>query len=301
MYITQFGGYVFPDEQLELNETAGASRRGARQALGGAGGSYDDMGLGADPLAEDAVNKNLTLEGSSAADLRTQFDALLGEMMTSQQDSRQGYRLLIAQMPDGSKRCTWAKCVECRARWDYWNINEAWLPVSITWARAWPVWVKHTNDILGHGMNYFGDHLGDFDDTDAAGYTFGWGSKYGSSGNVSPLNLNITSNFRNLGNAVVNRMIFEFSGQVANPKIYNPRNGHSFQYAGTLATGDRLTLYTQACMARKNGLNAWASITLGPKQVLPMALEVGDNDLILTHDGTGTGWFLRVWWADAWM
>jgi hypothetical protein len=306
MYITQFGAYTFPTDQIELTETSGAGRRGATSAIGGSGGGWDEIGLGPDPLLEDSISKTLVLEGTGSTDtarktsLRTQFDALLGEMMTSQNDWRQGYRLLFAILPDGSERCAWAKCVECRARWEYFNLNHAWIPVSLMFKRPWPVWKKHN----GGALRYLGDHLGDFNDTASFNLgSTGGGIRYSSGDTASPLNINGSGGFNNPGNARVMDVIFRWQSIVTNPRLTNTRNGHWVQYHGTLAGSDRLTLYSQSMTAKLNGLNAWGNIEIGTRygQLYPMVVEPGTNDIIHTHDGASGTFFLQAWWADSWL
>jgi hypothetical protein len=306
MYIIQFGGYQFPTDQLELTETSGANRRGATVALGGMGGSWDELGLGSDPLAEDTITKTIVLEGVGAsqatrqASLRTQFDALLGAMMTSALDWRQGARLLLAQLPDGSKRGAWAKCVECRARWEYYNINEAWLPVSITWRRTWPVWERiFLADPFAAFFEamYLGDQLGTFSSTAAAGYVCG--SNHSALATWSMSN-GLTVTFTNAGNAPQPNVIVEFDGQITNPKLENLTNKQWLQWSGTLAAADRVTVRTPSATARLNGVLQQSGLTIGNGrgQLLPMIMEPGANSLRLTGSGTISG-LLKVWSPDA--
>jgi hypothetical protein len=169
MYIVRYGGYTLPTEQLDMSESMGAGRRAARQELAGVGGALDAYGTGPDPLAADTISKAFIVEAASAAALQTAVDSFIGEMMLSQNDPQQGLRMLLARLPDGTKRQSWAKCVEARGMWEYHNVNEAWLPVQVTWERPWPVWEKF-EDLL-----YLGDHLGTFADAAAAGWLFGPG------------------------------------------------------------------------------------------------------------------------------
>ena len=290
MYITQFGSYALP-EQLELNESGGATRRGSSQPLGGAGGAVDLNGLGPDPLEADDIVKSFWLDAGSDTALRTNLDSLLGAMMLSENDWRQGARLLFATLPDGSKRVTWAKCTDVQLQWEYFNINRGWVPVQITWRRAWPVWQAQAD------LRYFGDHLGDFGDT--AGLDFdGGGTPTEESVSSSPHTFTITNN----GNYRVMAGVIELDGQITNPKLENLTNGHWFQYAGTLGSDGRLTVYPERFKARKDGVNAWADLTLGSGkgQLLPMVLETGANSMRLTGSGI-SGLTLRYYWARAWV
>lgn len=288
MYITQFGSYTLPD-QLELSESGGASRRGSSQPLGGAGGAVDLNGTGPDPLEADEIVKSFWLDAGSDTALRTSLDALLGGVMLSENDWRQGTRLLIATMPDGSQRVTWAKGRVVQLQWQYYNINEGWVPAQVTWRREWPVW------LAGADLRYFGDHLGDFQDADDAGWLFGGGDALvEESVSSSPHTFTITNN----GNSRVMAGVIEFDGEITNPKLENLRNGHYFQYSGTLASGDRLTVYPEKFDARYNGATAWSSLTLGSDkgQLLPMVLEPGSNPMRITGSGI-SGLTFRYYWA----
>lgn len=292
MRIIQFGGYTLPVEQLEMSESQGAGRAGSTQPLPGAGGSWDVIGVGPDPLSEDTITKSFFVSATTPAALQTAIDDLIGEMLLSQNDWRQGLRLLVAQLPDGSKRGTWAKCVE--ARWDqqYYHFDNAWLgPVNVTWRRNWPVWGDY-EDLL-----YLGDHLGTFQDTDDANYTFGQSAVI-QTVNTSPLEFIVT----NSGNARVMSGLIEFDGPITNPTVRNLRNRHQFSWEGVLAAGDRFTLNIGAFDAKKNGApGEWLNITIGTErgQLLPMVLEPGANTLRVTS--TSPNCTLRFYFAPAWI
>ena len=290
MYIVRFGDYELPSEQLEMTETQGLSRRSAVQPLGGAGGSFDHAGSNPDPLAEDSITKTFIIQAATSALLQTAIDDLVGEMMLSQNDWRQGARVLIAQLPDGTKRATWAKCQEVRFSNEYFNEENAWIgPVSITFRRSWPMWWKYED------LRYFGDHLGTFQDAADGGWMFG------SDGNLttqavatSPVTLNIT----NSGNARIMSGLIEFDGGITNPKLENLTNGYSVLWTGTLGAGDRLTINIASYDVRKNGATGeWANVTLGTEngQLLPMVFEPGVNSLRVT--GTSPNCTFRLYWA----
>lgn len=297
MYITQFGAYTFPTEQIGLTETAGANRRGATSALGGMGGAWDDVGTGPDSLEEDTISKTLILEGAGATEtlrktsLRTQFDALLAGLMQSNQEYSQGTRLLFALMPDGDIRGTWAKCVEVRARWEYYNINSGWLPVSITFRRAWPIW--ETLNPATPAALYLGDHLGDFGDT--ASYDLG--DDHEALVVQAAMSNGLSAAISPTGNARQVNVIVEFDGRITNPRLTNLSNGHYFEYTGTLAAGDRLTVRSPQCTARLNG--ALVALTIGTArgQILPWVVEPGST-YRLTGSGTISG-TLRIYAPEA--
>lgn len=291
MRIIQFGGYTLPTEQYEMSESQGAGRAGSTVGLPGAGGSWDAVGLGPDPLAEDTISKSFTIVSASASALQTAIDAFVGEMMLSQNDWRQGTRLLIGQLPDNTKRATWAKCVEARWTQEYFNFDNYWLgPVNVTWRRSWPVWFDYED------LYVFGDHLGTFADTAALDFGPPLTSQAVS---ASPTTLTVT----NAGNARVTDLLIEFSGVINRPKLENLSNGHWFEWSGSLdSSGDRLTFQTAAFDARKNGAGGeWANMTVGSSkgQLLPMVLEPGSNNLRVT--GSGPNCTMRMYWARAWM
>lgn len=289
MYITQFGGYTLP-EQLELSESGGATRRPSSQPLGGAGGAVDLNGAGPDPLEADEIVKSFWLDASSDTALRTSLDALLGGLMLSQNDWRQGTRPLFAILPDGSQRLTWAKCTDVQIQWEYFNINQGWVPVQVTWRRDWPKWLTSAD------LRFFGDHLGTFQDADDANWLFnGGGSPTSETVSGSPHTFTIT----NGGNARIMWGVIEFNGQITNPKLENLINGHWFQYTGALASGGRLTVYPERFYAQVDGVAAWPSLTVGNSrgQLVPMALEPGANPMRIT--GTGiSGLTFLYYWAD---
>lgn len=291
MYITQFGGYILPAQQYDMAETAGLSRRPATTDLPGFGGAIDAYGTGPDPLAADSVNKRFILEGGSPADLQTQFDALLGQMMLSPSDWQQGERILIGQLPDGSYRQTWAKCVECRATWEYFNVNQGWLPVSITWQRSRPVWEDYAD------IAYFGDQLGTFADTAASGLLFDGGRVSTQAIATTRVEFTLT----NAGNARVLGGLIELDGAIVNPVVRNERNDHWFSYSGSLVAGDRLTVQPLTFAVKKNGFDAFSSLTIGSDggQLHPLILEPGANDIVVISAGSPNCTF-RWYWPDSW-
>ena len=288
MYITQFGDYTFP-EQLELNESGGVSRRNSQQALGGAGGAVDLQGTGPDPLEADEITKSVWFDAGGSTALRTSLDSAQGAMMISPNDWRQGTRLLFATMPDGTKRVTWAKCVDVQIRWEYFHINRGWVPLTITWQRAWPVWLTEAD------LRFFGDHLGDFSDTALFDFD-GGGTPVSQSVTVSPTNFTIT----NSGNARAMWGLIEFDGQITNPRLDNLTNGFWFQYTGAVTSSQRLTMYIEKFYAQHAGAAVWGSITLGSSkgQMVPMALEPGSNSMRVT--GTSPNCTLRYYFGDSW-
>jgi len=292
MYITQFGGYTLPTEQLDMNESQGMGRRGATLVLGGAGGSYDHFGTGPDPLEEDTISKAFKLQAASASALQTLVDTFLGQMMLSQNEWQQGTRVLVSTLPDGSQRQTFAKCIEARALWEWFNVNEGWVPVQVTWRRSWPVWETFDD------IRYLGDHLGTFLEADTANYDFGGDALVEEAISSSPHNFTIT----NGGNARVMNGVIELDGVIINPTLLNITNGHSLAWAGSLNAGDRLTIYVGSFDVKLNGARGeWANLTLGSSygQILPMVLEPGANSMRLTS--TTPACTLRYYWGKAWM
>lgn len=291
MRIIQFGGYTLPTEQYEMSESGGAGRTGSTVGLPGAGGSWDAVGDGPDPLAEDTISKSFIITAASASALQTAVDSFAGHMLLSQNDWRQGTRLLVGYLPDGTKRATWAKCVEARWTQEYFHFDNAWLgPVNVTWRRSWPVWFDYED------LYVFGDHLGTFADTAALDFGPPLTSQAVS---ASPTTLTVT----NAGNARATDLLIEFSGTIATPKLENLRNGHWFQWSGSLGSGDRLTFRTAGFDARKNGaVGEWANMTVGSDkgQLLPMVLEPGSNALRVTGDAPSSC-TMRIYWARTWM
>lgn len=292
MYIVQFGGYTLPADQLDMSETQGAGRRAATQALGGAGGSLDSYGLGPDPLAEDSISKAFIIEAASPAALQTALDSFYGQMLLSQNDWRQGARLLVAQLPDGTRRGTWAKCVEARAMMEYFHPDNAWLPVQVTFRRNWPVWFKYED------LRFFGDHLlADFQDAEDAGWAFDDGNWTSQAIASSPTDFTIT----HAGNARVMTGLIEIDGAIGSPLVENLRNGWYFQVNASLAAGDRLTVDLASLAVKKNGQADWSLVTLGKNngQLIPLALEPGANPLRVSGTSPSSCTF-RFYWATAW-
>jgi hypothetical protein len=290
MYIVQFGGYTLPTEQLDMEESQGASRRGARVLVPGRGGAIDLVGLGPDPLAVDSISKSFIISAASASALQTAVDSFIGEMMLSQNDANQGERVLVAQLPDGSYRGTWAKCTEARARMEYFHQQNGWLPVSVTWERKWPVWWDYED------MLFLGDHLGTFAEAATAGWDFGQ--------NVAEQAISSTTTeftITNGGNGRVFDGMIEFDGAIGNPKVKNLTNEHQFSWAGTLSSGDRFTLDIATYTAKKNGTSGeWSNITLGTAwgQIQPFRLEPGANEIKITND-SGASCTFRLYYAEA--
>lgn len=292
MRIIQFGGYTLPVEQFEMSESQGAGRAGSTVGLPGAGGSWDVVGVGPDPLGEDAISKSFIITAATPAALQTAIDSFVGHMLLSQNDWRQGLRLLVGQLPDGSKRGTWAKCIEARWTQEYFHFDNAWLgPVNVTWRRGWPVWGDY-EDLL-----YLGDHLGTFQDTDDANYTFGQGVVE-QAVTTSPVEFDVT----NGGNARMMSGVIELAGVVTNPTVRNLRNRHQFTWDGALVSGDRFTLNIGAFEAKKNGApGEWLNVVMGTErgQLLPLVLEPGVNRLRITS--TSPNCTFRFYFAPAWM
>lgn len=289
MYIIRFGGYSLPAEQYDMNESQGATRRGAGVDLPGGGGSWDLVGLQPDPLAEDTITKSFFITAASATALQTAVDDFIGQMMLSQHDWRAGVRALIGQLPDGSKRVTWAKCVEARWTLETYHYLNSWIgPVNVTWRRRWPVWWDY-EDLLPLGDQYT------FADT--ASFTFGQ-SVILQAVTTSPVTLTIT----NAGNARMSSGIVEFDGPITNPTLINARNKHSLAWTGSLGAGDRLTVNLDSLEAKKNGQTGqWANITVGTDggQIMPMVLEPGAN--VLQIRSTGANCTFRYYFGDGWM
>jgi hypothetical protein len=291
MHIVRFGSYVLPSEQLDMAESGGLERRGSTQAVAGYGGSLDAFGAGPDPLAEDTISKSFILAAASQSALQTAIDDLLGVMMTSQQDWRQGARLLVAQLPDSSQRATWAKCAAVRWNQQYFHFQNYWLgAVDISWRRSYPVWWNW------NAMLVCGDHHR-LSDTTAAGYTLGQG--------VSEVSLTAASvllTITNPGNQRVTQGVLAVIGAATDPLVVNTRNQHRLAYSGAIAAGERLTLRLASLDARKNGVRGeWSNFTVGSEggQLLPMALEPGLNTLTITCAGLPAGTF-RYYWSPTW-
>lgn len=269
MYIVKFGGYTLPTDQLEMNESGGLSRRSEITALAGYGGGLDAFGTGPDPLETDRISKSFIIEAGTPAALQTAIDNFIGQMMLSQNDWRQGLRALVAQLPDGSQRRTWAKCVEARWTQEAFHFQNNWLgPVEVTWQRPQPVWFDY-DDLL-----VFGDHLGDF--SDMISYDFGQGV-IEQTINASPATFTITNN----GNARIKTGLIEFDGVISEPVVTNNRNKYSFSLDRTLVAGDRFTINLGAFQAKLNGEPGhWSDLTLGTArgQLAAMMLEPGDNN-----------------------
>jgi len=287
MYITRFGEYDLP-AQLEMEESHGAARRGNTATLAGLGGGWDNNGLGPDPLAEDIITKSFIIEADSGTDLQTAVDNFVGAMMLNQSDWQLGLRLLQVTLPDGSKRNTWAKCEEVRARWEYFNVNEGWVPVQVVWRRAWPVWEKD-GDLMYAG--YLPMTLAEIA---AAGYSAGSVNVVEQAVSASPTTFSVT----NSGTARVTVGLIEFDGVIVNPKVENLTNDYWFQWAGSLGAGDRFVLYTDRFDSKVNGAaGGWDNITVGTDggQLLPMVLEPGVNSLRVT--GTSPSCTFRYYFA----
>jgi len=288
MYITKFGEYDLPT-QLEMEESHGAARRASTATLAGLGGSWDNNGFGPDPLSEDIISKSFIIEAATASALQTAVDNFIGAMMLNQSDWQLGLRLLQATLPDGSKRNTWAKCEEVRARWEYFNINEGWVPVQVTWRRMWPVWEKD-GDLV-----YLGYQSLTLAEASAAGLT-GADNVTEETISSSPTTFTITNN----GTARVTAGLIEFDGAITNPKLENLTNEYWFQWTGTLGGGDRLVIYPDRFDGKLNGTaGEWGSITTGTDggQLLPMILEPGANSMRVT--GTGPSCTFRYYWANS--
>jgi hypothetical protein len=287
MYITRFGGYALP-EQLAMQESGGLERRGSTQPLGGAGGSLDDYGVGPDPLAEDTISKAFIMEAASPAALQTAVDALIGELMLSQNDWRAGARLLVVTLPDGSQRCTWAKCASVRWNQESHHFDQAWLgAIEITWRRSVPAWWSY-DDLL-----VLGDHH-TFADT--AAYDFGQNATEQALTGTST-----TFTITHGGNARVVTGLIEFDGAVNTPTVLNTRNGHWFTYNAALVAGDRLTLDIATLLAKKNGVSGqWSNFILGTSggQLMPFTLEPGDNPITITCLSEAATF--RFYWGAAW-
>ncbi len=288
MHIVQFGHYHFQSDQPGMSETQGAERRPDQQVLPGVNGFFDVNGTAPDSMAGDTINKRFYVTVDDVNDLQGAIDDLVGAMMQSPNDANEGTRLLIAQLPDLSKRCTWAKCTSARWTMEVVNVGNLWVgPVDIVWQRSVPEWWTY------HDMLYLGDHH-TWADVEAAGYI--WGQGVVERALASP---NESWTVTNSGNANVTDGIIEFDGGVTNPAIINKRTGHSIKWTGTLNNSERLTIYLGKRQAKRNGWPVeWPNITLG--KVVPFELWPGDNTLTLTADSVGTCtvrfYFARTWY-----
>jgi len=292
MIIKKFGEYTFPSEQLGLNETGGFSRRTALEALGGLGGSIDHFGVGPNPLEADRITKSIIIQAATSPALELEFELFVAHLSQSQNDWRQGSRLLIAELESGQQRATFAKCIEARWALEPFMFDNAWIgPVNVTFERAWPIWFSYED------MLYFGDHI-TFNEAEADGLTFG----------QSVLTEAITTTTHtftiyNRGRARVTTGLIELKDIITNPTIKNTANDHQFTWTGELLSGDRFTALLDGVRSavKKNGaLGEYANITTGTAQgqLGLMILEPGANPIEITSTtpaATLNWYFSRAW------
>lgn len=297
LYISQFGNYIFPADQLGMTETQGGDRSPSTLQLPGLDGALDLNGTGADTFDVDRISKRVYLEAATPAALQDAIDALAGNMQYSQILSSQGSRLLIATLPDGSQRATWAKCTACRWTMETVNIENAWLgPVDITWQRTGPQWWTYTD-----GPLFLGDHLGTLADTDSGGLTLGEGVV-----TLTPLAdfINVNFTVTNSGNAPISHGLFEVDyGDTFT--LTNLRNGYAFTWARPSSgwTGqERVSVDFASFSVKRDGANDWPAVTLGVKNKdnRMMVFEPGANPMRLAKTDIGTI-TIRYYLSDAWV
>lgn len=289
MYIIQFGGYVFPTA-YNNNETHGASRRSNLQELSGHG-SVDLVGSGPSPMSGDTISKSFILNTSNNINFNTAIADIVGQMMTSQEDFRQGVRLLIAT--DGiSQYASWAKCSNISYNIEPRNENNYWLNLQMSFERTIPKWWTY-EDLL-----FLGDNLETFEDTDIKGYTFGQ-SVFEQLLSTDNTSFTITNN----GNTRVFDGIIEFDGAIDTPIITNNKNKYTFTVNRQLSIGDRYTINSSNRDIKFNGVPGFYSdLNIGNLrgQLQPMVLEPGDNEFAITATTTPICMF-RYWYADTWV
>ena len=274
MYIVQFGDYTLP-EQLDMQESQGAARRGSTTPLGGAGGSFDNFGTGPDPKEGGTISKSFTVSAASETVLQTELDNLLGNLMLDQSDWTKGERMLVAMLPDGSKRATWAKCVNCQWNAEYFHINNYWQGgINITWRQSRPGWFDYDN------LVYFNSsHVVTSSQTYIAGQLR----------HTEAMTKQARFTVNNPGNDRVMSGLLSFDGVIVNPTVTNETNGDTFTWTVSAGAGDRLTLNLGNYDARKNGAaGQWSNISIGSGQLLPLVLEPGDNEILITSTTPAT-------------
>lgn len=298
MYITQFGGYVLPT-QYDMFETQGASKRIDTQDLAGMGGSLRLGGAATSPYEQDTITKRFFIQAANRTALESAIDSMVNELMMSQADRRQGEQLLIAELADGSQRCTIAECKEARWTMEYFNLNNGWVgPVDVTWQRSVSRWWTFDDAMR------LGDHW-TFADLETGGDLDG--TTYGQ--NVEEQTLSgatETFTITNAGKQPVIDGIIEFDGAITNPTVLNNRNKYQFTLTaaltGAAGTGERATINIANFMTKINGVpQAQSVLTIGTArgQLMPMALEPGDNEIVITS--TGPNCKFRFYYARTWL
>ena len=111
-----------------------------------------------------------------------------------------------------------------------------------------------------------------------------------------------TFTITNNGKQRVTNGIVELDGTITNPTILNTRNKYQFAWTGSLGSTDRFTINIATLATKKNGLSGeWANVTLGTArgQLMPMALEPGDNDFEVRS--TSPNCTFRFYFAKPWL
>lgn len=87
----------------------------------------------------------------------------------------------------------------------------------------------------------------------------------------------------------------EIRGPVTNPRLTNNTNGYWIQWTGALVVGDRLVIDLTTGRTKKNGVMEDYALTRSANQTVWMALEIGDNEMVLS--GTGAYCDASYYWS----
>ena len=262
--IKKIGGVTLPDVGEE--NSVPVEIRAAYTNLGH--GLYDQDRMAA-VIAPTTITKRFIINNN----VQYQLDQLMEYV-------GEGEKVIVAETRDGEKRQTFAKVTRVQAEIRS-NDLMVWQPVVVEAQRSYGYWMS-SEDEPPYGDN------GVEGDNGLAG-----------DGNYEEWDITSTNHVNTIANtgtadvAAGSIIIAPQSGAtIANPKIYNARNGWWVRYIGTLNEDDYVIMYLLPQVITNNYANVYAA---GTRPQIPdgqdgwMKLNKGDNDIEVSADNvTGT-------------
>lgn len=213
--------------------------------------------------------------------LETDIDAVVNELS---RESSKGRNILRARLRDGSTEwVTYAKLLSIgrTARAEDYRWKQS---LTMTFKQDYPYWIHGADGLYFNNGHYFGQ-----------GLIYG-GRVENQTMNASPHTFTIN----NTGGVplVAGSVTIKPSGAgdtITNPLIENLTNGMSFQWNGTLVTGDTLYIDFLSQTVEKNTTSEFANFVLGGvKQIDFMRLELGNNNIRVT--GSALNAPIKIYW-----
>ena len=277
--IYQFGTLVLPG--YDSNNDVGSGKfSGSLLDLPG-GGVYDVLGDDRWKRRSTPISKDCALVTDTAADLRTQYNALRALC---------GKKARLWRLWDsGEGEWCWARMGEITAMRPGNQLYS--LQMTLNFVMTSPFW---------YGLRY-GDDEWFF--TDPPEMLFGIGFVFGDTAPTAWTSLLQTLVLPNGGNApVANAVITITAGTAAISLLAIASGDCNFLYTGTVAIGQSLVIDTGAWSVKNNGAADYAHLTLpiGHRSDDLFRLAAGDNTVEIGRVGGGTGSTIAFKYSEGW-